>query len=75
MSFYKDLLDSIKVKGDFLMMGDAKGAAEPFIRNNMSPENKKQYELVINDFYNNGIVKTIATSRTARNGPLSKSRS
>ncbi len=25
MSFYKDLLDSIKVKGDFLMMGDAKG--------------------------------------------------
>ena len=48
------------------MMGDAKGAAEPFIRNNMSPENKKQYELVINDFYDNGIVKTIAASRTAK---------
>lgn len=63
MDFYKDTLEMIRVKADFLTMGDAKGAAEPFTRDSMSPENKKQYNLVLDDFYENGIVKTIVESR------------
>jgi protease-4 len=66
MGFYKDTLDLIKVKADFLTMGEAKGAAEPFTRNNMSPENKKQYDLVLDDLYENGVVKTIVESRANR---------
>jgi protease-4 len=65
MSFYKDTLDKLDVKADFLTMGEAKGAAEPFTRTSMSPENRKQYNLVLDDFYENGIVKTIVDSRTA----------
>jgi protease-4 len=66
MSFYKELLDKIGIKADFLQMGEAKGAAEPFTRTSMSPENRKQYELVLDDFYQNGIVQTIIASRPAR---------
>jgi protease-4 len=66
MSFYKDLLDKVHVKGDFLTMGEAKGAAEPFTRTDMSPENKKQYNLVLDDLYENGVVQTIVDSRPAQ---------
>jgi protease-4 len=66
MGFYKETLDLIKVKADFLTMGEAKGAAEPFTRTSMSPENKKQYDLVLDDLYENGVVKTIAASRAAK---------
>jgi protease IV len=66
MEFYKDTLDLIKVKADFLTMGEAKGAVEPFTRTSMSPENRKQYNLVLDDLYENGIVKTIASSRMAQ---------
>jgi protease IV len=63
MSFYKDLLDKVHVKGDFLTMGEAKGAVEPFTRTEMSPENRKQYNLVLDDLYDRGIVETIVASR------------
>ena len=66
MEFYKDTLDLVKVKADFLTMGEAKGAAEPFTRTSMSPENKKQYTLVLDDLYENGIVKTIVESRSSK---------
>jgi protease-4 len=66
MSFYKDLLDKVHVKGDFLTMGEAKGAVEPFTRTEMGPENKKQYNLVLDDLYENGVVKTIVESRPAQ---------
>jgi len=66
MEFYKDTLDLIHVKADFLTMGEAKGAVEPFTRTSMSPENKKQYNLVLDDLYENGIVKTIVESRAVK---------
>src|SRR5262245_5322973 len=65
VSFYKNLLDKVHVKGDFLTMGEAKGAAEPFTRTEMSPENKKQYNLVLDDLYDHGVVETIIQSRPA----------
>jgi protease IV len=66
MSFYKNLLDKVHVKGDFLTMGEAKGAVEPYTRTEMGPENKKQYNLVLDDLYDNGVVKTIVESRAAQ---------
>jgi protease-4 len=66
MEFYKEALDKIGVKGDFIMMGEAKGAAEPFIRTSMSPENRKQFELVLDDLYDNSIVKAMIESRPAK---------
>jgi len=65
MSFYKDLLDKVHVQGDFLTMGEAKGAVEPFTRTEMGLENKKQYNLVLDDLYENGVVKNIIDSRPA----------
>jgi protease-4 len=75
MSFYKDLLDKVHMKGDFLTMGEAKGAAEPFTRTEMSPENKKQYNLVLDDLYENGVVKTIVESRPAQKWDAAKVKS
>jgi protease IV len=66
MSFYKNLFDKVHVKGDFLTMGEAKGAAEPYTRTDMSPENKKQYNLVLDDLYDHGIVETIVRSRPSQ---------
>jgi protease-4 len=66
MGFYKDTLEMVRVKADFLTMGEAKGAVEPFTRTSMSPENRKQYNLVLDDLYENGIVKAIIASRPAR---------
>ena len=66
MSFYKDLFDKVHVKGDFLTMGEAKGAVEPFTRTEMSPENRKQYNLVLDDLYDRGIVETVVASRPAQ---------
>jgi protease IV len=62
-SFYKETFDKIGVKADFLTMGEAKGAADPYIRTNFSPENRKQYEMVIDDLFDNGIVSTMIASR------------
>ena len=66
MSFYKDLFEKVHVKGDFLAMGEAKTAAEPYTRTGMSPESKKQYDLVLDDLYEKGIVQTIVDSRKAQ---------
>ena len=38
--FYKDLLEKLGIRADFLQMGIFKFAAEPFIRTNMSKEAK-----------------------------------
>jgi protease-4 len=75
MSFYKDLLDKVHVKGDFLTMGEAKGAVEPFTRTEMGPENKKQYNLVLDDLYENGVVQTIVESRPGQKWDAAKVKS
>ena len=62
VSHYKGLLDKLGVKADFIHMGRFKGAAEPFMREKMSPEVRKQFELVIDDLYTS-MVKTIAADR------------
>jgi protease-4 len=66
VSFYKDLFDKIGVKADMLQMGDFKGAAEPYIRNNLSEPNRKQLTSVLDDFYEHELVGRIVKARTAQ---------
>ena len=60
--FFKGLFDKLGIQADFIQIGDFKGAAEPFTRTGMSPEFRKQYEEVINDYYE-FMISTIAEDR------------
>lgn len=59
---FKSLFEKIGVHADFLQMGDYKGAAEPFTREKMSPEFRKQMDLVLDDYYAQ-LVDTVAADR------------
>ncbi|MGD9720260.1 MAG: signal peptide peptidase SppA [Pirellulales bacterium] len=60
--FFKGLFDKLGIAADFVQIGDFKGASEPFTRTSMSPEFRKQYEAVIEDFYQH-IAESIAQDR------------
>jgi len=62
VTFVKGLLDKLDIKADFIQIGAFKGASEPLTRTNMSPEFRRQYESVIDDYYQQ-IVKTIVADR------------
>jgi protease IV len=63
VTFFKGLLDKLGIIADFLHMGIYKSAAEMLTRTNMSPEARKQTELVFNDFFKNCLVAPISRSR------------
>ena len=60
--FYKGLFDKLGVQVDMLQIGRFKGAGEPYSRQQMSDAFRQQYELVIDDLYDE-LVDTIATDR------------
>jgi protease-4 len=62
VTFFKGLFDKLGVQADFIQIGDFKGAAEPYTRTEMSPEFRKQFESVVDDFYDQ-LVGTIAADR------------
>ncbi len=62
MIFFKGLFDKLGIKADFIQIGDFKGASEPFTRTSMSPEFRKQYEAVIDDYYSY-LAESIAADR------------
>ena len=62
ITYYKNLLEKLGIQADMLQMGDYKGAAEPYTRENMSPEFRKQMESVIDDYYSQ-LVETVAADR------------
>lgn len=61
--FFKDMFEKLHMKADFLQMGDFKGAAEPYMRSSMSPEFRKNFESIIDDFFQKSYVEAIANSR------------
>src|SRR5205823_7940256 len=63
MTFYKDLFEKVGIKADMLQMGAFKGAAEPYTRNKMSPENRQQMEAILDDFYDHSIVARLVAAR------------
>jgi protease-4 len=62
ITYFKGLLDKLGIKADMLQMGAYKGADEPLTREKMSPEFRKQTELVIDDYYQQ-LVDTISKER------------
>ena len=51
--YYKDLLDKIGVEPILIRHGEYKSAAEPFVKNHMSPENREQYKLFLTRLWDN----------------------
>ncbi|QDU93347.1 signal peptide peptidase SppA [Lignipirellula cremea] len=62
ITFYKGLLEKLGVEADMMQVGDFKGAAEPMTRTSMSPQFRKQFESVIDDYYDQ-LIDTIAADR------------
>ncbi len=63
VTFYKKMFEMVGVKADFVMMGDFKSAAEPYLLEKMSDANRKQVTEMIDDFYENEVVGRIAAGR------------
>ncbi len=51
VEYYKNLLDKLDVQAQPIRAGDYKSAVEPFIRTNLSPENREQLQALIDDRY------------------------
>ncbi len=62
MTYYKGMLDKLGLKADFLHIGEAKGAAEPFTRESMSDGVRENLTNMMDDIFNQ-IVEDIATGR------------
>lgn len=62
ISFFKGTLDKLDIKPVVFRVGQFKSAVEPFIRENMSEENRAQYNELLGSI-NNQIMSQIATSR------------
>jgi len=50
--FYKELFDELGIKIELYRVGEFKGAAETYVRNEFSEENKKQYSEFLNERFN-----------------------
>ncbi len=60
--FYKGIFDKLGIQAEFMQVGNFKGAAEPYTRSEMSPEFRRQFETVLDDYYAI-LVETIAQDR------------
>jgi protease-4 len=63
LTFYKNTLDLLHLKADVLRVGEFKAAVEPFIRDSASEENKKQVLAMLDDNFENELVKPVAAGR------------
>jgi protease-4 len=71
LMFFKDALDRLDIEMQVIRHGKFKSAIEPFIRNDMSPENEKQYKELIQGIWDNQ-VQNIAKSRSLDVAKLNK---
>ena len=68
--FLKDMLDTLGIKVQLIRHGKFKSAGEMYIRNNMSPENRRQYEELLCPIWNS-MVEEMAASRGVSSSDLS----
>ncbi len=66
--FFKKLLDKLEVNPQIFRVGDFKSAVEPFMRENLSEENRLQLNSILNSMYDE-ILRDVAE---ARNIPLER---
>lgn len=62
MMYYKDLIDYLGIDVQLIRHGKYKSAGEPYIKSEMSKENREQYEVLLGTMWNT-IVDGIASSR------------
>lgn len=62
MMFYKDLLDTLGLNMQLIRHGKYKSAGEPYIRNDISPENREQYTVMLRSIWTS-LLEDIAASR------------
>ncbi|MDG2384966.1 MAG: signal peptide peptidase SppA [Pirellulaceae bacterium] len=62
ITFYKKLLDKLGIRADMMQVGDFKGAAEPMTRDGMSESFRQQYDLLVDDLYDQ-LIDMIAIDR------------
>lgn len=60
--FFKRLFDKLEIRPQVFKVGDFKSAVEPFVRENLSDENKLQLNSILNSIYNN-MLSQIADGR------------
>ncbi len=60
--FFKKMLDKLEIKPQVFRVGDFKSAVEPFLRDNMSDENRLQLNSMINSIYGE-MLQRVAESR------------
>lgn len=53
VAFYKDFADKYGIGIEVIRHGKFKSAVEPFLRNDISPENKEQLSTLLNDIWKN----------------------
>lgn len=69
LSFFKKTLDKLDIKAQVVKVGKFKSAVEPFILEEMSPENREQVSSFVNSI-NSYLIKEIAISRNLDNKKL-----
>lgn len=62
VTFFKDFADKYGIGIEVIRHGKYKSAVEPYLRNDISPENKEQLSTLLNDIWGNTLNK-IAVSR------------
>lgn len=67
ITFLKDFADKYGIGIDIIRHGKFKAAVEPFMRNDMSPENREQMTTLLNDMWSN-VSADIKRSRKMDNG-------
>jgi len=63
VSFYKDALRLATLEVDVLKMGGYKSAVEPYLRTDMSAENREQITSMMNDHFDKELVAAIVKGR------------
>jgi len=67
--FFKKLLDKLEIQPELFKVGEYKSASEPFIRENMSDENRKQLTELLDSFYK-VYITNVAKSRKIEEAKL-----
>ncbi|MBR6424075.1 MAG: signal peptide peptidase SppA [Bacteroidales bacterium] len=62
LMYYKDLIDKLGIDVQLIRHGKYKSAGEPYIKSEMSPENREQYEKLLGSIWKT-IAETCAGSR------------
>ncbi len=65
MLFFKALFDRIGIQADFLKTGDFKAAAEQYTATKMSEPNRKQWNALLDEFFDRAVVERIVKSKAA----------